>query len=90
MIWLVKTREKAITDGAKNLYIYLKDCMSLPQNELIKLFYQIYKVPINFLEILQTQPFEDKNILNENFRIRKINKLPHQIYRQVNFIKRKI
>ncbi len=27
MIWLVKTREKAISDGAKNLYVYLKDCM---------------------------------------------------------------
>lgn len=43
--------------------------MSLPQNELIKKFYQIYKVPSNFLEILQTQPFEDKIILNENFQI---------------------
>ena len=64
--------------------------MLLPQNELIKLFYQIYKVPSNFLEILQTQPFEDKNILNENFRIHQINKLPHQIYRQGSFIKRKI
>ena len=27
MIWLVKTREKVISDGAKNLYVYLKDCM---------------------------------------------------------------
>lgn len=43
--------------------------MSLPQNELIKLFYQIYEVPNNFLDIIQTYPFEDKIILNENFRI---------------------
>lgn len=27
MIWLVKTREKAITDGIKSSYIFLKKCM---------------------------------------------------------------
>ena len=35
MIWLVKTREKAISDGAKNLYVYLKDCME-PAEKYIK------------------------------------------------------
>lgn len=35
VIWLVKTREKAICDGAKNLYIYLKDCME-PAEKYIK------------------------------------------------------
>ena len=42
---------------------------TLPHDELIKLFYQTYKVPNNFLEILQTYPFEDKIILNEKFQI---------------------
>ena len=27
MIWLVKTREKAITDGIKSSYVFLKKCM---------------------------------------------------------------
>ena len=27
MIWLVKTREKAISDGIKGSYSYVKDCM---------------------------------------------------------------
>lgn len=27
MIWLVKTREKAITDGIKSSYNFLKECM---------------------------------------------------------------
>ena len=27
MIWLIKTREKAITDGIKSSYKFLKDCM---------------------------------------------------------------
>ena len=43
--------------------------MSLPQNELIKLFYQTYKVPNNFLDIIQKNKFEGKIILNESFRI---------------------
>lgn len=35
MIWLVKTREKAITDGNKNTYSYLKYCM-VPADRYIK------------------------------------------------------
>lgn len=35
MIWLVKTREKAITDGNKNTKSYLKDCM-IPADRYIK------------------------------------------------------
>lgn len=35
MIWLVKTREKAITDGVKGAYTYLKDCME-PAEKYIK------------------------------------------------------
>jgi hypothetical protein len=35
MIWLVKTREKTITDGKKGKYTYLKDCME-PADKYIK------------------------------------------------------
>jgi hypothetical protein len=35
MIWLVKTREKTITDGKKGKYAYLKDCME-PADKYIK------------------------------------------------------
>ncbi len=43
---------------------------SLTQDELIKLFYQIYVVPKNFFDILQTYPFENKIILKNDFKIR--------------------
>ena len=43
---------------------------SLTHDELIKLFYQIYVVPKNFFDILQTYPFENKIILKNDFRIR--------------------
>lgn len=42
---------------------------TLPHDELIKLFYQTYKVPNNFLDIIQKNKFEGKIILNESFRI---------------------
>ena len=32
MIWLVKTREKAISDGAKNLYVYLNKLSPLSRH----------------------------------------------------------
>lgn len=35
VIWLVQTREKAITDGVKGAYTYLKDCME-PADKYIK------------------------------------------------------
>ena len=43
---------------------------SLTHDELIKLFYQIYVVPKNFFDILQTYPFENKIILKNDFKIR--------------------
>lgn len=52
-------------DNNKKLLYY----QSLSQKELIEAFYQFYKVPKNFLEILQTQTFEDKIILNKEFHI---------------------
>jgi hypothetical protein len=42
---------------------------SLSREELIKSFYDFYKVQDNFLEILQTEKFEDKIILNKDFYI---------------------
>lgn len=37
MIWLVKTREKAISDGIKGSYSYVKDCMESADTIIKKL-----------------------------------------------------
>jgi len=52
-------------DSNKKLLYY----QSLSQKELIEIFYEVYKVPKNFLDILQTQTFKDTIILNKQFHI---------------------
>lgn len=47
----------------------LKMYKSLSQEELINIFYDFYKVPSNFLDILQNYKFEDKLILNGELKI---------------------
>ena len=42
---------------------------TLSHEELINCFYDFYKVPHDFLDIIQTEPFEGKIILSKDFRI---------------------
>ena len=71
-----KTKNLSVLNQFMNEYINKKNqnnkltyYQTLSHDELINLFFQIYEVPNNFLEILQTYPFEEKIILNENFQI---------------------
>ena len=65
LLILIQFMNDCINKKNKKIMYY----QTLSQDELIKLFYQIYKVPNNFLGILQSYPFEDKIILNEKFQI---------------------
>lgn len=42
---------------------------TLSHEELINCFYEFYKVPHDFLDIIQTYPFEGKIILSKDFKI---------------------
>lgn len=57
-------------------YIYKKNqnnklvyYQTLSQEDLIKCFYDVYQVPHDFLDIIQTYPFEEKIILSKDFKI---------------------
>ena len=47
----------------------LASYQSLSHEELINRFYDFYKVPHDFLDIIQTYPFEGKIILSKDFKI---------------------
>lgn len=62
---MVNELDKKINNKNTKLINY----KTLPKNELINAFYDFYKVQKNFLDILQTYPFEEKIILSKDFHI---------------------
>lgn len=63
---MVNKLDKKISNKNSKLLQY----QTLSQNKLIDAFYDFYKVPKNFLNILQIYPFEEKIILSKDFHIK--------------------